>query len=136
MCQRLGDEQSFFSMKALGININCQQTSKEGKARAAPAGTLQRARCGYQANKNGGATGYCCHQLKPDNSHAKKTGRFNLLTTVPFAPTLRLAHVQDACSKGSEREQMSRHGAMLPPALARFVLVQTSSYLHSAIRAT
>ena len=28
----LGDEQSFFSMKALGININCSQTLKEGKA--------------------------------------------------------------------------------------------------------
>ena len=31
--QRLGDEQSFFSMKALGINISCPQTSKEGKKR-------------------------------------------------------------------------------------------------------
>jgi hypothetical protein len=25
--------------------------------------------------------GDCCHQLKPDKSRAKKTGRFNLLTT-------------------------------------------------------
>jgi hypothetical protein len=29
----LGDEQSFFSMKALGINVNGPQTSKEGRAR-------------------------------------------------------------------------------------------------------
>jgi hypothetical protein len=27
----LGDEQSFFSLKALGININCPQTLKEGR---------------------------------------------------------------------------------------------------------
>src|SRR5439155_15897020 len=29
--------------------------------------------------------GDCCHQLKPDKSRAKKTGRFNLLTTGPLS---------------------------------------------------
>jgi hypothetical protein len=32
VCQRLGDEQLFFSMKKLDIFINCPQTSKEGRA--------------------------------------------------------------------------------------------------------
>jgi hypothetical protein len=32
-CQRLGDEQLFFSMKKLDFFISCPQTSKEGKAR-------------------------------------------------------------------------------------------------------
>ena len=41
-----------------GVRSTYFFSSKIISDRAAPAGTLQRARCGHQANKNGGATGY------------------------------------------------------------------------------
>src|SRR5229473_5325157 len=114
LADRTGALESEFS-RLHGDGAPASGRDSQHDSRAAPAGTLQRARCGHQANKNGGATGYgkdarwkspkadfptslgnpanragfplshspgdCCPQLKPDKSHAKKTGRFNLLTT-------------------------------------------------------